>query len=139
MKRNLTIGSLILAAAVLAAAACQKAPRDAAAASPPTAARRPRPPPGTPAGAAPAAAPRPRCRSAPLLSAAEVSAVMGKTLVQDGCTYGLDPAAKEKAMAESQEQMARGPEARRGGRHERLHERDDAGSQKKMGSVMATR
>ena len=27
---------------------------------------------------------------------------MGKTLIQDGCSYGLDPADKQKALAESQ-------------------------------------
>lgn len=37
-----------------------------------------------------------------LLSAAEVSAIMGKPLVQSphSCEYGLDPSAKEKAMAD---------------------------------------
>jgi hypothetical protein len=105
MTRNLTIGSLTLAAALLATA-CQKgaeAPPAASSASTNAATAT-----GTsPSAAAPAAAPAPKAQVCTLLSAAEVSAVMGRTLVQDGCTYGLDPAAKEKAMAESQDQMAK--------------------------------
>jgi hypothetical protein len=105
MTRNLTIGSLTLAAALLATA-CQKgaeAPPAASSASTNAATAT-----GTsPSAAAPAAAPAPKVQVCTLLSAAEVSAVMGRTLVQDGCTYGLDPAAKEKAMAESQDQMAK--------------------------------
>jgi hypothetical protein len=103
MQRDLPIRSLILVAAVLAVA-CQKAPESASTA----------PPPDTPAAAnaqtaaqaAPAAAPMPKVEVCKLLTAAEVSAVVGRTLVQNGCTYGLDPAAKEKAMADSQAQQS---------------------------------
>ena len=48
-----------------------------------------------------------------LLSAAEVGAVMGKTLIQDGCTYGLDPAEKEKALAQNQKDLSKAPNGRR--------------------------
>jgi hypothetical protein len=33
---------------------------------------------------------------------------MGKTLIQDGCSYGLDPAEKERALAESQKHLQEG-------------------------------
>jgi hypothetical protein len=104
MKRKLTTRSLICAAAVLAASACQKTPQEPPAASPPaaTAAEATQQP--GPAATAPQAPPK--VQICTLLSAAEVGAVMGKTLIQDGCTYGLDPAAKEKALAENQEQLA---------------------------------
>jgi len=106
MKRKLTTRSLLLAAAVLAAAGCQAGcqkgsqettqnPPEAAAASQPASST----------AAAPAAPAAPKVQVCKLLSAAEVGAVMGKTLIQDGCTYGLDPAPKEKAMAESQAQL----------------------------------
>ena len=100
MKRTLTAPLLILAAALLAAA-CQKPAQDSA-----TAANGAQPTP-TAAASAPAApaAPVPKEQVCKLLSAAEVGAVMGKTLIQDGCTYGLDPAAKEKALAETQTQL----------------------------------
>ncbi len=110
MKRKLKTRSLLLAAAVLAAAACQKAapnPSEASAASQPAA--------STPSNAstaanaaAPAAPAAPRVQVCKLLSAAEVSALMGKTLIQDGCTYGLDPSAKEKALADTQAQLGEG-------------------------------
>ena len=50
----------------------------------------------------------PKVQVCTLLSAAEVSALMGKTLIQDRCTYGLDPADQEKALAKSQEQLSQG-------------------------------
>jgi hypothetical protein len=103
MKRNLTTRSLVLAAAVLAASACQKNPE-----TPTTNARTtPQASASTAAPDAPAvpAAPAPKVQVCTLLSAAEVGAVVGKTLIQDGCTYGLDPAAKEKALAESQARL----------------------------------
>jgi hypothetical protein len=108
MTRNLTIRSLLLAAALLAAA-CQKAAEapPAASATGATAATGAEGSPAAAGTAAPAAAPTPKVQVCTLLSAAEVSAVMGRTLVQDGCTYGLDPAAKEKAMAENQDEMAK--------------------------------
>jgi hypothetical protein len=97
MKPNLTIRFLILAAAILAAA-CQKAAQAPAADSTQA---------GTSTQTSPqaVAAPAPKVQICKLLSAAEVGAAMGKTLIQDGCTYGLDPAAKEKALAESQKSM----------------------------------
>lgn len=106
-RRNLTIRPLILAAAILAASACQKASQPSPAADSPAT------PSTTVAQTAPQAVPSADAPAAPpkvevckLLSAAEMSALMGKTLIQDGCTYGLDPAPKEKAMAESQKQLA---------------------------------
>jgi hypothetical protein len=40
-----------------------------------------------------------------LLTAAEVSAIVGKKLIQDGCTYGLDTTEQQKALAENQAQF----------------------------------
>lgn len=102
MTRKLTIRSLVLAALVLAASACQKESQPSQAAATPAA------PSATSAETTPQAvpsegaqvAPVPKVQVCKLLSAAEVSAVIGKTLIQDGCSYGLDPAAKEKEMAE---------------------------------------
>ena len=103
MKPNLTIRLLILAAAVLAAAACQKPAQDSSTASN---GAQPAQPAAASAPAAVPAPPTPKVQVCKLLSAAEVGALMGgKTLIQDGCTYGLDPAAKEKAMAESQKSI----------------------------------
>jgi hypothetical protein len=101
MNRNLTTRSLVFAAAVLAAAACQKTEQASSTTTPQTT------PQAVPSGTAPAAtastAPAPpKVQICTLLSAAEVGAIMNKTLIQDGCTYGLDPAAQEKALAESQ-------------------------------------
>jgi hypothetical protein len=114
MSWNRRTRSLVIALAALAAAACQKAPEappaaqaPAAPAAPATTAGAETPPPPAPVAAAPAA-PAPKVQVCTLLSAAEVGAVMGKTLVQDGCTYGLDPAAKEKALAKSQGDLAKG-------------------------------
>ncbi len=103
MKPNLTTRFLLLAAAVLAASACQKTPQEPTAASTPAAPAAET----TPQAVSGATAPQvpPKVQVCTLLSAAEVGAVMGKTLIQDGCTYGLDPAAKEKALAESQAQL----------------------------------
>jgi hypothetical protein len=108
MKRNLTTLPLVFAITLLAAAACQKAPQapvttsatsttsalaaTGAESTPPTAPT----PPAVPA----------RVKVCTLLSAAEVGALMGKTLIQNGCSYGLDPAEKEKAMAKSQEELS---------------------------------
>ncbi|HEY0557478.1 MAG TPA: hypothetical protein VGG20_24695 [Thermoanaerobaculia bacterium] len=106
MKRKLTMRFLLLAAAVLAAA-CQKAapnPPEASAASQPAASTAST----ASSSAAPAAPAVPRVEVCKLLSAAEVSAVMGKTLIQDGCTYGLDPAPKGKALADTQAQLDQG-------------------------------
>jgi hypothetical protein len=53
-----------------------------------------------------------------LLSAAEVGAIMGKPLVQaqgGGCSYGLDPAAKEKEMAQAHGEAANAQRAAAGG------------------------
>jgi hypothetical protein len=101
MKQQLTVRSLVLAAAVLAASACQKAsqpsPEAAAPATPSTTVAQTAPQ-AVPNVDAPAAAPK--VQVCTLLSAAEMSALMGKTLIQDGCSYGLDPAPKEKEMAE---------------------------------------
>lgn len=99
MKPNLTIRLL-----VLAAAACQKPAQDSSTASAP-AANGAQTQPAASGSSAPAAPEAPKVQVCKLLSAAEVGALMGKTLIQDGCTYGLDPAAKEKALAESQTQM----------------------------------
>ncbi len=102
MTRKLTIRSLVLAAMVLAASACQKASQPSqAAATPatPSATSAETTPQAVPNGDAPAAA-APKVQVCKLLSAAEVSALVGKTLIQDGCSYGLDPAPKEKEMAE---------------------------------------
>jgi hypothetical protein len=99
MQPNFALRSLILAAALLAAAACQKpepAPAPAAASS---GASAPTPP------AAPAAPPAPKVQVCTLLSAAEVSAIVGKKLIQDGCTYGLDTTEQQKALAENQAQL----------------------------------
>jgi hypothetical protein len=105
MKQNLTTRSLVLAAAVLAASACQKTPQEPPATSTAAApaAANTEPPPQAVSGAAPQVVPK--VQVCTLLSAAEVGAVVGKTLIQDGCTYGLDPAAKEKALAESQARL----------------------------------
>ena len=66
-------------------------------------------PPATPAAGDQSAATPPPAKAAPpvdvcsLLSAAEVSAIMGKTLVQapHSCDYGLDPSAKQQALADA--------------------------------------
>jgi hypothetical protein len=104
MKPNLTIRLLILAAAVLAAAACQKPAQDSSTASA-AVVNGAQTQQAASSSSAPAAPAAPKVQVCKLLSAAEVGAVMGKTLIQDGCTYGLDPAAKEKALAESQKSM----------------------------------
>jgi hypothetical protein len=114
---------LVLAITLLASAACrqQQPPAPAAAATPaapaaagapaaPTtaAATTPQPAAGDAAPAAPAASQPPAVDVCSLLSAAEVSAAMGKTLVkgQGGCDYGLDPSAKEKQFAANQAKLA---------------------------------
>jgi hypothetical protein len=110
MTRNLTIRSLrfLTLAAALLATACQKgAETPPAASTASTTGTTGAGTAGTAGTPAPAAAPAPKVQVCTLLSAAEVSAVVGRTLVQDGCTYGLDPAAKEKAVAESQDEMAK--------------------------------
>lgn len=100
----LAVASLILA--LLAATACQKAsqtsPAGSMQASNPSSQAAPQSTSG--ADAPPAALPK--VQVCQLLSAAEVGAVMGRTLVQEGCSYGLDPAAKQKEMAAGQERMA---------------------------------
>ncbi len=107
------LAAAVLTAAVLAAAGCQRAQptppaQDAGAAPAPSVAPAPSAAPAAAAVAAPTA-PAPAVRVCSLLSAAEVSAVMGKTLVQGnggGCDYGLDPAVKEKQLAQSREAFA---------------------------------
>lgn len=121
--RDLATRSLALAAAFLAVAACQRTPHagsqasSAAAPSTPasTAPVQPAAPSAIASNAAPSAAPSEAAPAAAtpvkvctLLSAAEVGAVMGKTLIQDGCSYGLDPAEKERALAESQKHLQEG-------------------------------
>jgi hypothetical protein len=101
MKRHLTTRSLVFAVTILASAACQKEPQAPATGATDAQAQAVR------GETAPAAIAPPKVQVCTLLSAAEVSAVMGKTLIQDGCTYGLDPAEKEKALAESQEQLSK--------------------------------
>ncbi len=141
MTRNLTIGSLTLAAALLAAG-CQKgaeAPPAASTASTDAAAGATAGTGSTASTTAPATAPAPKVQVCTLLSAAEVSAVVGRTLVQDGCTYGLDPAAKEKAMAESQDEMAKSTNrAAAGDMRAGFHERDDEGPGRRWGAPSAT-
>ncbi len=115
---DLAIRSLALAASLLAVSACQRSsPASSAPAPSPAAATAPAATastsPGTAAPAAPSldrppAQPAPKPQVCSLLSAAEVSAILGKTLVQDGCTYGLDPAEKEREIAKSQEQLQEG-------------------------------
>ncbi|HEY8019716.1 MAG TPA: hypothetical protein VIH93_01355 [Thermoanaerobaculia bacterium] len=108
MKRNLTTRFLVFAVAVLAAAACQKAPQAPAATPAPVATGAQTTPAAASGEAVPAAASAPKVQVCTLLSAAEVSALMGKTLIQDRCTYGLDPTDQEKALAKSQEQLSKG-------------------------------
>lgn len=122
--RSLAARSLALAAAFLAAAACQRTPpagsqassdpapspaastASAPAPAPQGAASATTAPGAAPATAAPAAAkPVAVCT---LLSAAEVGAIMGKTLIQDGCSYGLDPTEAERALAESRKHFQKG-------------------------------
>ncbi|HSS49157.1 MAG TPA: hypothetical protein VLX28_09430 [Thermoanaerobaculia bacterium] len=108
MQRNLATRSLILAilaASVLAATACQKADQAPPAGSTAAAPAGQSAPPAT--STSTASAPAPKVQVCKLLSAAEVSAVMGKKLIQDGCSYGLDPADKEKEMADGQAQLAK--------------------------------
>ncbi len=124
MKRPLTQRSLVFVAAAaallatIATTACQKAPQEASStastsstsstsAASPSGSAAATAPPAAPDGGAPAAAPpaQPKVEVCKLLSAAEVSAVMGKTLIQDGCSYGLDPTEKEKALAKSQDDL----------------------------------
>src|SRR5579863_829823 len=108
------LAAAVLAAAALAAAGCQRpqpAPPAPEASAAPAASGAPAASaaPAAAAGAATPAAPAPAVHVCSLLSAAEVSAVMGKTLVQGkggGCDYGLDPAVKEKQLAQSREAFA---------------------------------
>jgi len=152
----------VLAAAVLAAAGCQQAPPAPstpqasampAASGAPTAAATAAAPATTAASntaAAPAAAAAPTTAAAPappvrvcsLLSAAEVSAVMGKTLVQDkdGCAYGLDPAVKEKQLARGREDFENGARhaAAKGGMNAFLQGMPQAGGKPpRLGAGMA--
>jgi hypothetical protein len=106
MKRRPAIRFLVLAGAVLAAAACQKAPETASAPPPSSTSSAPASSQAASSNAsAPVPAPLPKVEVCKLLSAAEVSALMGKTLIQNGCDYGLDPSAKEKALADNQARM----------------------------------
>ncbi len=100
---------LVLGLAVLAAPACQRTPPApaafAAAGTPAAGASTP----GTPAAGAPAPVAAAKVDVCALLSAAEVGAIFGKSLVQgpgSDCSYGLDPARKEKEMARSQQELS---------------------------------
>jgi hypothetical protein len=114
MKRHLTPRFLVFAtftlltALLLATTACQKAPQEASTTSTTSApgATTPQAPPAA-APATPPPPPTPKVQVCKLLSAAEVSAVMGKTLLQDGCSFGLDPTEKEKALAKSQDDFSK--------------------------------
>lgn len=123
MKRHLTTTPPLVFAITLLAAACQQAPQaptttpatSATSATPATSATSATSTTSalaaTGAEATPPTPPTPptvppRVKVCTLLSAAEVGALMGKTLIQDGCTYGLDPAEKEKALAKSQEELS---------------------------------
>ncbi len=110
MHLNSASRSLLLAVAVLAAGACQKTPPAPAATGSPSGATSTTTTTATAtSGAATAAtapaAQIPRAQVCSLLSAADVGAIMGKTLVQspDNCSYGLDPSAKEAALAKTQQ------------------------------------
>jgi hypothetical protein len=109
ITRSLSIGLMILSAF-----ACQRtppAPSTSASAGTQTAAS-----PGAPAttaneptAATPTAVVPLKADPCALLSAAEVGAIMGKTLVKaagGGCTYGLDPTAKEKELSQTQREMS---------------------------------
>ncbi len=101
---------LTLAVALLPVFACQKAAETPPAAPAPAATDAQSAPPAgsaAPAAAAAPAAEPPKVQVCTLLSAAEVSALMGKTLIQDGCSYDLDPADKQKALADTQDQLAK--------------------------------
>jgi hypothetical protein len=140
MKRALTLQSLTLAVAVLAVAACQKAPETASTPSstPSTGANGAPAPVQSASPVAPAAPAAPKVQVCKLLTAAEVGAVMGKTLIQDGCTYGLDPAPKEKAMAETQAQLDQGIKKAQAGDMSALMKGmgQPGGGPPKMGSAM---
>jgi hypothetical protein len=92
MKRTFRHGAIVLGVLGLASFGCRK--EAAQQASPAEA-----PVPAAAAAAAPAA---PNVQACALLSAAEVSAIFGKTVVAtasgSSCQYGLDPAEKEKQM-----------------------------------------
>lgn len=100
----LSVASLILM--LLAVTACQKASQPSPAGSTQTSSTSFQTAPQAAPGSPEPAAALPKVQVCQLLSAAEVGAVMGRTLIQDGCSYGLDPAAKEKEMAAGQERMA---------------------------------
>ncbi len=111
MPSNFTVRSLAaatLAAVLLATAACQKP--EPAAAPDSSSASSSTPSTSSTSSAAPSPAPvsapaPPKVQVCTLLSAAEVSAIVGKKLVQDGCTYGLDTTDQQKALAENQGQF----------------------------------
>jgi len=114
---------LVLGLAVLAAPGCQRTPPAPAASSAssasssssagagqgavtPATPARPDPPALSGAPAPVAAA---KVQVCVLLSAAEVGAIFGKSLVQGAggdCTYGLDPAGKEQEMVRNQEELS---------------------------------
>jgi hypothetical protein len=106
----MTLRTYLFAGLVLAS--CGKSDKDTPPAAgnapaPTAAAPTPATPPATPA--APAVADVSACS---LLTAAEVSAIFGKTLVATGsghsCTYGLDPVEKQKQMEELQKGGVKG-------------------------------
>jgi hypothetical protein len=108
MKPNRSATLLALGVAVLAAAGCRQAPPAPAPPAPAAPAPASATAQTTPQEAAPPLQPAP-VQVCSLLSAAEVSAAMGKTLVrgQDGgCDFGLDPSAKQKELAKNQDMSA---------------------------------
>ncbi len=93
MKRTLLHGGIAVVALAFVASSCQKETAQQASSGDSPAS----------APAAAAAAPAvPKIAVCSLLSAAEVGAIFGKTVIATGsglaCTYGLDPAEKEKQM-----------------------------------------
>jgi hypothetical protein len=108
MKPNYRTTLVVLGTAILAAAGCRQTPPAPAASAPAVPAPVAAAAPAAPSQSTPAPQPAP-VQVCSLLSAAEVSAAMGKTLVQGqggGCDYGLDPAAKQQELAKSQDMNA---------------------------------
>jgi hypothetical protein len=103
MKRKPTITLTLSMLLGVCCASCQQAPTNAAPSPAAGTASATTAPSGDQVAAAqpPATAAPRRVDVCSLLSAAEVSALMGRTLVQapHSCEYGLDPTAKEQAMA----------------------------------------
>jgi hypothetical protein len=111
MRPSLPTRSLLLALAAVAtfAGACQQAPQAQApaASSGSTSGSTSTSTSASNSTGAGAPAPAPAVQVCDLLSAEEVSAILGKKLIKNGCSYGLDPADKEKALAEQQDDLAK--------------------------------